>query len=307
MVIHKMDIRTLRYFAEVVRQNGFRRAGEALHVTQPAISRAISQLEEELQVDLLVRENRGVRMTAEGEVVHRHASLILRQVSNLQHELADMRSLLTGTLRVGLPPTTGSSFFANVITEFRRQHPKIDLQIAEYGSYHLETALMEGQVEIAAALLPVDAEHYHVQTFVRDRLSLLVAADHPFAALKAIPLSDIAGQSFVSLTEDFKINSLIDGVCRAQGFTPAVIGRSSHLDLIVSMVTSGMGVSLLPETACREMTSPRLVVVPVVDPQISYELALVRPRGSYLTASCKAWIEVAASVLKFELLPSFMS
>ncbi|PLZ04013.1 LysR family transcriptional regulator [Burkholderia sp. WAC0059] len=300
-----MDIRALRYFSEVVRQNGFRRASATLHVTQPAISRSISQLEDELEVELLVRTPKGVRLTPEGEVLYRHASLILRQVGNLGAELRDLRSQVTGTLRVGLPPMTGSVFFGDVITEFRRRYPGIQLQIAEYGTRQLESALAEGEVDIAAILLPVDGERFLTQTFVRDRLALLAARNHPCAGLRKVPLRNLAGTPFVAFTEDFKVNDLIDSVCRAQGFVPGIAGRSSHLDLIVSMVSSGMGVALLPATACRTIRSARLVTVPVVEPTVSYELALVRCRDTYVSRSCLAWIEVAAQVLGFKVDPSF--
>jgi DNA-binding transcriptional LysR family regulator len=147
-----MDMRALRYFSEVVRQNGFRRASATLHVTQPAISRVIGQLEDEFDVTFLIREPRGVQLAAEGEVLYRQAGQILRQAENLVSELRDLRSMVTDTLRVGLPPMTGSTFFGNVITEFRRRYPCIQLHIAEFGTHQLESAVADGRVEIAAAM-----------------------------------------------------------------------------------------------------------------------------------------------------------
>lgn len=301
-----MDMKALRYFSEVVRQNGFRRASSTLHVTQPAISRVISQLEAEFEVTLLVREPRGVKLTPEGEVLYRHAGQILRQADNLVSELRDLRSMETGVLRIGLPPMTGSTFFGSVISEFRRRYPGIALHIAEYGTNQLESALIDGRVEIAAAMLPVEGEAFLTQIFVRDRLALLCSREHPLAASRKVRLAELAHESFVAFTDDFKVNDVIDNVCRKHGFVPAVAGRSSHLDLIVSMVASGMGVALLPESVSRKTRSSRLAVVAVVDPVVAYELALVRPRDAYLSRGGRAWVEIAAKVLGFDIDLSFV-
>jgi DNA-binding transcriptional LysR family regulator len=303
----KMDMRALRYFVEVVRQNGFRRASATLHVTQPAISRTIGQLEEEFEVSLLIREPRGVRLTPEGEVLYRRAGLMLRQADSLVSELRDLRSMATGTLRIGLPPMTGSTFFGNVITEFRRRNPGVQLHIVEYGSNQFAGPLTDGQIEIAAAMLPIEGEGFLTQTFASERLALLCSRDHQLAARKKVALRELADETFVAFTSDYKVNNLIDRLCQREGFEPSVAGRSSHLDFLVSMVTSRMGVALLPVTACRRIRSNRLNVVTVVDPVISFDQALVRHRDAYLSRGGRAWIDIAAKVLDFNVDPSFLA
>lgn len=302
-----VDMRALRYFVEVVRQNGFRRASATLHVTQPAISRAIAQLEEEFEVNLLIREPRGVGLTPEGEALYRHASLILRQADSLVSELRDLRSMVTGVLRVGLPPMTGSTFFGNVITEFRRRNPAVQLQIVEYGSNQFAGALTDGHVEIAAAMLPVEGEGFLTQTFARERLALLCPREHRLAERKKVALKELADETFVAFTNDFKVNNLIDRLCRLEGFEPSVSGRSSHLDLLVSMVTSGMGLALLPVTVCRRIRSNRLRVVTVANPVITFDQALVRHRDAYLSRAARAWIDIASEVLEFRVDPTFVA
>jgi DNA-binding transcriptional LysR family regulator len=117
--------------------------------------------------------------------------------------------------------------------------------------------LSDRRVEIAAAMLPVEGA-FLTQTFVRDRLALLCCREHALATRKKVGLGELAQESFVAFADDFKVN-----------------------DLIVSMVASGMGVALLPESVCRKTRSARLAVVAVVDPVVTYELALVRARESF--------------------------
>lgn len=300
-----MDIRELRYFVAVVRHNGFGRATEALHVTQPAISRGIKQLEEELGQPLLVREPKGVRLTAEGVILLRHAKLILQQVSNLHNELRDANSTVTGTLRVGVPPVVGSTYFVDVITAFRDEYPLVELQIAEFGTNQMEKALLEGFVEIAAAMLPLDAQQFEIQRFAADRLVLVIERQHSLAQKRSIRMPELAEEAFVLLTEDFRITDLILSACRLHGFEPKIAGRSGHLELVMAMVRAGMGVTVLPKPVWDRNASAGLVAIPITNPTLSYELALARRVGSYLSRGCLAWIAIAAKILNFDVAPRF--
>ncbi len=300
-----MDIRELRYFVEVVRHNGFGRATEALHVTQPAISRGIKQLEAELGQPLLVREPKGICLTTEGVILLRHAKLILQQVSNLHSELRDASTAVTGTLRVGIPPVVGSTYFADVITAFRAKCPLVELQITEFGTNQMENALRDGSVEIAAAMLPLDAQQFEIQRFAADRLVLVIGRHHGLAQMRSVRMSELAGETFVLLTEDFRITDLVRSACGLHGFAPKVAGRSSHLELVIAMARAGVGVTVLPKPVWDEHASPELAAIPITDPTLSYELALVRRVGSYLSRSCLAWIDIAAQILDFDVAPRF--
>jgi DNA-binding transcriptional LysR family regulator len=302
-----LDIRALRYFAEVVNCGGFSRASAILHVTQPAISRAVRLLEEELGVRLLIREPKSVKPTREGEVVYRHAAQMLRHVRQLTSELTDMKSELKGEFRVGLPPLVGSTFFPDVIAQFRREYPGVELHIAEFFSSRLEQALDEGQIDIAAAMLPVDLDRFVVQQFAADRLMFVVNPGHEISTCSAMRILALKTQPLVTFTKDFKLCRLIEDACRAQGFMPSVVGRSSHLDLVLAMVSSGMGITVLPKSVIERSNLGQFVAVPIVKPAIRFELALVRPRQSYVSHGCRAWLELAADALGFQISDSFVS
>src|SRR5476651_103469 len=126
-----MDIRTLRYFVEVVRQQSFTRAAQTLFVTQPTISKMLKHLEEELDCSLLVREGRKLWLTDSGQVVFNRGVAILNEFHQLQAELDDIGSLTKGLLRLGIPPMVGTQM-ADLIRDFRHLYPGVELQIAEF-------------------------------------------------------------------------------------------------------------------------------------------------------------------------------
>src|SRR6266542_2259250 len=127
-MIRAMDVRALRYFVEVVLRGGFTRAGESLHVTQPAISKMVKALEEEVGAPLLVREKRRVTLTEAGQLVFERARGVLDSVRGIEEEVAELASLKRGRVRIGLPPMVGMAFFPRVIAEFHREHPGVVLE-----------------------------------------------------------------------------------------------------------------------------------------------------------------------------------
>jgi len=139
-----MDLRALRYFVEVVRCNSFTRAAEALHVTQPTISKMVRALEEELGGPLLLREGRGVQLTDAGQVVHARGLQVLEQSRQLLQEVAEVDGIARGSLSVGIMPTAGH-YMAPVIARFQQLHPGVELHVQEQGARAQRQLLLDGK------------------------------------------------------------------------------------------------------------------------------------------------------------------
>lgn len=291
-----MDIRVLRYFAEVVQLNGFSRAAESLCVTQPAISRSILKLEDELGFTLLTRETNGVTLTDEGAILFDHATQILAQFHCMNKALQDKSGPLTGTLNVGLPPVIASTYFADIIMAFSSRHPQVELKIFELGTKQMLDAMTEGSVETAAVMLPFDNDLFDLQRFTTNRLMLLVNEQHPLAEKNQVQFTELLDQKFVLFSEDFRINDLIRSACGIYHSKPIVAGRSNHLDLIIAMVRAGVGITLLPDSMWHGRRVDGLAIIPVTDPVLSYDLALANVKG-YQSRSCRAWNALAREKL----------
>ncbi|MBI6340093.1 LysR family transcriptional regulator [Proteus sp. PR00224] len=295
-----MDIRTLRYFVEVVQLNGFSRAADALFITQPAISRSIKKLEDELGVTLLVREIDGVRLTDDGAILFEHAKQILAQFNNINKALQDKSGPLTGTLNVGLPPVIASTYFADIIMEFSSRHPLVELKIFELGTKQMADAMREGRVETAAVVLPFNEDIFELTPFSEDHLMLLMSPSHSLAIKKEIHFKELINEPFIFFSEDFRINDLIYSACGIYNTVPIIAGRSNHLDLIIAMVKAGVGVTLLPKSMCNKNPIDDLVVLPVVEPTLSYQIALANNKNGYKSRSCQAWDQLAREKLTIE-------
>ena len=150
-----MDIRTLRYFVEVVRQQSFTRAAEKLFVTQPTISKMLKNLEDELNCILLIRDGRRLLLTDTGRVVFERGLALLAEFRQLEAELSDINQLKTGVLRLGIPPMVGM-LMAGPIGLFRQRYPGVELKISEFGGLTVQQAVMNGELDMALTALPVE-------------------------------------------------------------------------------------------------------------------------------------------------------
>lgn len=295
-----MDIRALRYFVEVVQLNGFSRAADALFITQPAISRSIKKLEDELGVILLVREVDGVRLTDDGAILFEHAKQILSQFNSMNKALQDKSGSLTGTLNVGLPPVIASTYFADIIMAFSSRYPQVELKIFELGTKQMADAMREGQVETAAVVLPFNEDIFELTPFSNDHLILLMPPSHPLAIRKEVHFQELITEPLIFFSENFRINDLVYSACGIHNTEPIIAGRSNHLDLIIAMVKAGVGMTLLPNSMFNKNPIDDLVVIPVVEPTLSYQLALASTRNSYKSRSCQAWDQLAREKLIIE-------
>ncbi|WP_336192862.1 LysR family transcriptional regulator [Providencia stuartii] len=293
-----MDVRSLRYFVEVVQFNGFSRAADSLFVTQPAISRSIKKLEQELGYKLLIREVDGVSLTDEGEILLIHAKQILKQFNQMNKALKEKSGPLEGVLHVGLPPVIASTYFADIILAFSQRYPLVELKIIELGTRKMMDAMLNGDVETAAVMLPLDDERFDLYVFSTDRLMLLVNEQHPLAQRHLVKFIELLNEPFIFFSDDFRINELVTSACGLYGKKPIIAGRSSHLDLVTAMVRAGVGITLLPGSMWNKTRADGVAIIPVIEPVLSYELALATLKNGSQTRKAQAWNALSREILK---------
>jgi len=292
-----MDIRHLEYFLEVAKHKSFTKAGEALHITQPTISKMVRNIEDELGVALFDRSGKRVVLTDAGEVIYAQAKHIVMAFHNLSSELDDLRNLKKGHIRIGLPPMVGSRFFPQVIGKFREAYPDITVELVEVGAKRVEADIENGTLDIGVAVLPTKADIFHSFVFVRRQLKLLVHPTHPLAERNEVKLAELAQESFILFREDFALHDRIPAECIRVGFKPRVICESSQWDFISEMVAANLGIALLPETICAELDEEHVRVLSIVEPEIPWHLAIIWRKDRYVSYATNEWIRFTRTLL----------
>jgi DNA-binding transcriptional LysR family regulator len=290
-----MNFRTLRAFAEVVRQGGFSQAAKVVFTTQSTISKAVKQLEDEIGAPLLERIGHRSMLTATGEVVYRRALSILAERDDLATELDELRGLKRGTLRVGLPPVGSSILFAPLFTAYRRRYPAIEIRLTERGSDRLREILLAGEIDLAGSLLPVP-EEFEWQDVRKEPLMAVLPSDHSLVRRKSVDLANLREIPFVLFETGFAVNRIVLNACKRRGFDPIVAARSSQIDFIVELVAAGLGVAFLPRMLVEDHPHPSVGYVRLVEPQTDWHMAMIWRRGAFLSHAAKAWLGVAREI-----------
>jgi DNA-binding transcriptional LysR family regulator len=290
-----MDLRTLNAFVEVVRQGGFSAAAKTLFTTQPSVSKAVRQLEDELGVPLLDRVGHRIRPTAAGDLVLRRATAMLAERANLQDDLAELNGLKRGRLRLGLSRLGSSILFARLVAEFQARHPGIDIELVEHGSLFLEQALREGALDLAMCMLPVhdDLEWERVHD---DPLMALLPEGHPLAGHPSVTLGQLSETPFILFEQGFALNPQILAACQRSGFSPRVAAYSGQADFIQAMVAAGMGVAFLPRLICHGIRAPVTCSL-LDDDQLRWRITLAWKRDARLSPAACSYLELTRSAL----------
>lgn len=301
-----MELRSLRYFVEVVRQKSFTAAAEKLFVTQPTISKMVKSLEDEIGAPLLLRESRHMVLTDAGRIVYQRGLDVLAAHSQLEAELHDLGKLGRGSLTIGIPPM-GGSLFTPAIAAFKKHYPKIELKLFERGSKAIKAALIDGEMELGGVLQPVDLAIFDVMPISRQLLWLVAQKGSRWDALDEVPLADLAREPFVFYGESLALSEIVLGACSEAGFTPTIVSRSGHWDFMSALVQAGVGIALLPAPYCRRLDIDVFSCRPVIGPSIHWDMAVGWRRNGYLSNAARAWLEVARKTMPANLGDDFLS
>lgn len=286
-----MEFHQLRSFVEVVRQGGFTQAAKTLHATQSTISKQVAQLEQRLGVLLLERNGPNLRLTDAGTLVLRRADELLRLRQDLYSELDDLSQLARGELRLGLPLLGGEVMFAELFAAYRQRYPNIVVRLFEGGSKLMEEALLRGELDIGGSLTPNDPA-LAFQPFCNEPLDVLLPEAHELAECDGIALAQLKDAPFLLYQQSFTLNDRLLLACRQAGFTPREVGRSGQADFLAALVAAGQGVVLLPRIVARTLERPGLRRVPLVEPDLRWDIAFVWRQGAYLSRAAQAWLDL---------------
>lgn len=279
-------------FIEVTRTGNFTTAAENLFITQPALSRIIKSLEDELGTPLFIRTRKKMIETDAGTILKKHALNIQKQLQLLDAELDHMHMLKKRHVRIGLPTITNSIFFSQLIASFHQEYPEVTFQLEEDGSKAVEEKVMNDLLDFGVIVCTVNNDHLEKYTFVNEKLKLVVPTSHRFTGKDEVSLLEIKDESFILFNRDFELRSLVIKACREAGFYPKIISETSQLDFIQEMVAYNIGITLLPESTCSQLKND-FQTISVSNPTIEWNLAMIWKKDAYLSQVAKEFIRFA--------------
>jgi LysR family cyn operon transcriptional activator len=289
-----MLARPVRYLKAVADHGSFTRAAAALHVSQPALSQQIRELEERMGVQLLDRSGRTVRPTDLGEAYLRHVRRALDELEVGDRAIHDVQDLSSGALRLGVTPIY---LLGPLIRRYRERFPGIVLTITAMAQAEIELALGADALDVGLAWSNVLAEHVEWLPLHTEGQPLIVGQGHPAASGKQeMDAAALAAVPLALLGPTFTTRRMVDRYLRRNGVQPHVAVEANSVAAIVEIVRLAGLATILPEGVAQEQRDLCVVrLTPAVD---SRRVALLQRRGGYRSAAARAFVAVAQDYAK---------
>ena len=246
-----MEMQQLRYVVAVARTGNFSRAAEACHVSQPSLSQQIQKLEDELGERLFDRMKRVVKLTAHGEAFLRRAVRVLEEVDAAKREATDATDLLRGTVSIGVLPTIAPYLLPAVIVEFTDKFPGVEIVIQEDTTARLLKLAHACEIDFALASQPIQDKRLEVRELFVEELLLALPPGHPLARKRTVSATDLEKERLIVLKEGHCLGDQVLRFCDRRDLHPTISFRSAQLETIQSLVSAGLGISLIPAMAAQ--------------------------------------------------------
>ncbi|MDS0528536.1 LysR family transcriptional regulator [Clostridium sp. SHJSY1] len=238
-----MTLQQLETFVQIVNLGSFTKAGQNLSLTQSAISHIIASFEEELGFNLLYRNRTGVSLTNEGLKIYEYALDILNKASLIKQEAASILGMDSGLLRVGSFPSVSSEILPNIILNYQKKYPNIDLKIFE-GTYdEIEDWISSGTIDLGFSANP--SKGLDFIPLWNDNLVVITNKEHPLSFKNSFSMKDLESYPFIMSKSGCDL--LIKKIFKENNINPKIKFEIENNHTILSMVSKGLGVSIVPE------------------------------------------------------------
>jgi DNA-binding transcriptional LysR family regulator len=277
-----MELRHLRYFVTVAEELNVSRASARLRISQPAVSRQLRDLEEELGVNLFHRQKSGLKLTMAGESFLAHARDLLRRSASAAQAMAEFAKPAKATIRVGYIAPALASLLTPALRDLAQKSPELEVVLREMPPAEQVKALRDGRIDLALPGNPCPelGKEFEIVVLQRIPFQAVLPDNHLLAQRKRVGLAELKDETFIGFDEEYfpGRNEVICHACQQAGFTPRLRDRVEGLSALLAKVAAGNGVTLTPAEV-NQLPHPGAVLVPLRPPVPSVDSAAVFRKG----------------------------
>lgn len=292
-----LTLRQMRYFEALATTRHFGRAAELVHISQPALSTQIMEMETYLGAKLVERTRGSTILTRKGEEVLEHVHTILHEVDRLERSVRRQGGVLDGLVRIGIIPTVAPYLVPQFVPYLRRAYPNVEIELKEAVTSRLVADLNEGRLDAVIAALPLEGDGIRTRSLFTDRFFMAVAENGDDVLMSPLTENDVDVERLLLLEEGHCLRDQALSVCGAGKRSLVNFGATSMTTLL-QMVAHDMGTTLIPEMAVATETGRNSIrIVPFAEPQPSRQIGLAWRRNNQRDPDMQALAEavIAAS------------
>jgi DNA-binding transcriptional LysR family regulator len=285
-----MEMQQVRYFVSLANTLNFTRAAEQCNVSQPALTRAIQQLEHELGGPLFHRERNNTHLSELGQMMRPYLEGVAESARAAKQVASEARRLQNVTLTLGAMCTIGPKVVADLIVRFQAEHPDVEVSVIDGDGSTMIEQLEKGDLHISLVGGPVALpDHLHQLPIFTERYVIVLKPGHEWAERPAIRVADLHGQPYVSRTHCDAALVVGEDLMR-RGVEPKLVFSSPRDEWVQNMIKAGLGFGFFPE---HSVTDRDLVVRPLIDPGYTRTIYLTTVRGRPHSPSIGAFVQAA--------------
>jgi DNA-binding transcriptional LysR family regulator len=284
---HRFDLVDLQAFTAISRLGSFRAAAQAIHLSQPALSRRVDKLEAALGVRLLERSTRRVSLTAVGREFARKAQGWLDEIDATLLGVAELAQQRTGLVTLACVPSAARFFLPAVLQRFHAEMPRIRVHIHDGHANEVLMAVTSGVADFGLNFDGQQEGGLLFRPLLRDRFVLACRRDHPLAQRRTVRWSELAEERVLASGSASGNRLLLERALSARGEGLQPVAEARHVQTVLGLVEAGLGVAPVPQLALHESLGA-LVGVPLVRPSVHRMIGLIRRQGVQLGPAAQA-------------------
>jgi len=284
-----IGIKDMRAFFAIVEEGNISHAAQRLGIAQPALSRQMKHLEENLHVKLFERGSRRIRLTEAGHVLYNRVENILGMVDGTVREITEIGSGTKGTIRIGTITTSGAMILPDLISEFRKIYPDVTFEIWESEGARILELLDNRIIEIAITRTQVDNLNYESLVLPNEPLVMVMNAKNHCGNEETIRLKELEGQPLI-IPLRWKSNFV--AACKRLDFEPSIICVSDSVVQDLLMVKMNLGMAMIPVSSKKLLTDGDLVYKRIVEPEMTTHTVISWLKNQTMSTACKNFISL---------------
>lgn len=281
------DLGDLRAFIAVAELSSFRAAAETIHLSQPALSRRIDKLEDALGVRLFDRDTRNVELTAVGRDFARKARALLDNLDEMLLGVRDVAANRWGQVALACVPSTVHYFLPAVLRDYHARFPRIRVRILDESANEVLSAVAHGEVEIGVGITGSDEPTLEFEPLLTEAFVAACHRDHPLARQPAVTWADLGRYDFMTVDKMSGNRLVMDLALAARRDRPQACFETRHVSTLVAFVEAGLGVAAVPRLSMPRTGHAALVSVPIVEPEVTRTVGLLKRRGRSLSPAAE--------------------
>ncbi|MEK3977601.1 LysR family transcriptional regulator [Psychrobacillus sp. FSL K6-2836] len=241
-----MEWQRLEYFQTLAKIQHMTKAAEILAISQPALSRSIASLEQEIGVPLFDRQGRSIILNKYGQLFLKRVNKIMKEMEDGLEEIQHIINPEHGEVSLGFLHTLGTSTVPNIIRAFHKEHPHITFQFQQNHTHTQLKELKQGNLDLCLVASMENENPIEWTELWRDELFVIVQANHPLSSRRSIRLKEIANESFIGLKKGYALRKTTDEIFENEGLKPIISFEGDEVATVAGFIAAGLGYSILP-------------------------------------------------------------